>query len=190
MSTSQHRWVLSGGLASGKSIVREFFAESGVATIDADRVGHTVLEPDGPAFEEVADRWPQVATDGVIDRQLLASIVFQDPAQLAELESITHPHIFDTIKTQVEGIEGPVVVEVPLLSHGLGEGWRRIVVDCRDEVRLKRAVDRGMSEDDVRSRMRSQPSRQEWLASADLVIPNHVAVDELGSTVETVMDWL
>lgn len=183
VSAEQRRWVLSGGLASGKSKVREFLEAGGVLTIDADSVGHAVLQPEGPAYPEVAERWPHVVSEGEIHRPSLASIVFNDSDELAALEGITHPHIFDTINARVEGVESVVVVEVPLLSHGLGDAWRRIVVDCRDESRLQRAIDRGMSADDARSRMAAQPRREEWLAAADAVIPNHGSLEDLEEAV-------
>jgi dephospho-CoA kinase len=174
-------------MASGKSKVREFLEGEGVVTIDADSIGHAVLQPEGSAFAQVADRWPDAVREGEIHRPSLASIVFNDPDELAALEAITHPHIFDTINAQVEGVASVVVLEVPVLSHGLGDDWRRVVVDCRDEVRRERAVARGMSESDVRSRMARQPSRSAWLAAAELVIPNHGSEEELGQTVTDIV---
>ena len=190
MNSGQHRWVLSGGLASGKSKVGEMLALAGVVTVDADRIGRELLDRGGAAFGEVADRWPQAVNDVGIDRPMLASIVFRDQGELAALESITHPHIFDTIKRQVEEVDGPVVVEVPLLHHGLGRAWRRLVVDCRDEIRVKRAIARGMSEDDVRSRMSVQPSRAEWLGAADLVLQNHGTLETLREAIPVVLEQL
>lgn len=190
VSVDQHRWILSGGLASGKSKVRHILESEGIATIDADRIGHMILEPGGPAFAEVAARWPLAVSDGEIDRPTLASAVFTDRKELAALESITHPYIFDMIMAQVEELDGPVVVEIPLLNSGLGGGWRRIVVDCTDEIRLHRATDRGMTEDDARSRMSNQPSRRAWLAAADLVVPNHGSVEELRSAVLAILPHL
>jgi len=187
VTEGKSRWILSGGLASGKSKVREFLEGEGILTIDADSIGHAVLQPQGLVFAQVADRWPHAVREGEIHRPSLASIVFNDPDELAALEAITHPHIFDTISAQVEGVESVVVVEVPVLSHGLGDDWRRIVVDCRDEVRRERALARGMSESDVRSRMAQQPSRSAWLAAAELVIPNHGSQEELGQTVTDIM---
>jgi dephospho-CoA kinase len=186
----RQRWILSGGLASGKSKVRELLDGAGVLTIDADRVGHRVLESDGPAFADVASRWPEVVRNGEIDRSALADVVFNDPAELAALEAITHPHIFDMISAQVEEVDGPVVVETPILGHSLGTEWRRLVVDCRDDVRLKRAIDRGMRLDDARARMSRQPSREKWLSVADLVLPNHGSVDALGETVSVLARYI
>jgi dephospho-CoA kinase len=164
--------------------------DAGVDTIDADRVGHEVLDRSGPAFEEVGSRWPRVVVEGDIDRSALAEVVFGDPDELRALESITHPHIFDTIKVRVEELRPPIVVEMPLLHHGLGEEWRRIVVDSREEARLGRAIERGMTETDARARLAAQPSRAQWLAAADLVIPNHRSTFELRETVGAVLPHL
>ncbi len=184
VETVKRRWLLSGGIGSGKSEVGRLLAGSRIRVIDADRVGHRVLEPAGKAFAAVAERWPVVLHDGVIDRKRLAGIVFSDPVQLRELESLTHPAIFGTIRSDLEGFEGIAVVEAPILSDSLG--WRRIVVDAPDELRLERAVARGMDPEDARRRMGSQPTREQWLAAADLVIPNFGSLDELEDTVSRV----
>ncbi len=181
MISEKRRWVLAGGIGSGKSEVGRILTEAGVRVIDADRVGHRVLEPAGPAFAGVADRWPEALHDGVIDRKRLAAIVFSDPVQLRELESLTHPAIFGTIRGDLEGFDGIAVVEAPILSDGLG--WPRIIVDAPDDMRLERAVARGMSLDDARRRMASQPTRGEWLAAADVVIPNQGGLEELRTAV-------
>lgn len=190
MTAANHRWVLSGGLASGKTMVRELLADHGIATIDADSVGHSVIAPEGPAFSEVVGRWPTVADRGEIDRSALAAIVFNDEEELAALETITHPYIFDSIKRWVEENDEPVVVEMPIFHHGLGPRFKRIVVDCSDPIRLERAAARGMSRQDALARMEAQPSRSEWLASADIVVPNHSTTDELRSTITRVIPKL
>jgi len=179
--TSQHRrWLLTGGIGSGKSEVRRLLEEHGIRTIDADSVGHAVLEHE--ALPAVAKRWPDVVVNGVVDRSRLAEIVFAQPAELAELEAITHPLIFGRIEAELEGFEGIAVVEVPLIITGWG--WPRMVVDAPDEIRLQRAVARGMGRDDVQRRMDAQPSRGEWLAAADVVVPNGLDLDRLEETVE------
>lgn len=186
MRDGNGRWVLGGGIGSGKSAVRRLLEESGVRTIDADSVGHRVLEPDGAAFGEVADRFPTAVVDGRIDRKKLAATVFEENVELDALEAITHPHIFDTIRGHIQEIDGPVVVEMPVINHSLGPEWRLMVVDSPEEVRVERAIARGMSVEDVRARVKSQPSRREWLARADLVIPNAGTLTELAVTVAEV----
>lgn len=183
MGPGDRRWLLVGGIGSGKSTVRRLLAERGVRTIDADSVGHAVLG--GEARQPVAERWPEVVLEGEIDRKLLAGIVFDDPVELVALESITHPLIFGRILAELEGFSGVAVVEMPLLDSGLG--WRVIVVDAPDDLRLERAVARGMSPEDTERRMANQPKRSEWLAAADVVVPNHGTEAELVSAVEALI---
>ena len=178
--------MLSGGIGSGKSAVRKMLDDWGVLTIDADAIGHEVLDPTGPAFSAVAERWRDVVENGRIDRTALAGIVFSDPVQLAELEAITHPHIFGRIQGLVEESPGKTVVEVPVLNHSLGPGWQRLIVDCLDPVRVDRLIERGMGRSDVVARMNTQPQRAQWLALADLVIPNHGSLDEMKAAVDEI----
>ncbi|MEX2251170.1 MAG: dephospho-CoA kinase [Acidimicrobiia bacterium] len=185
MTSENRRWLLTGGIGSGKTEVGRLLVASGIRVVDADRMGHRVLEPAGKAFAAVANRWPEVLHDGVIDRGRLAGIVFADPGQLRELEALTHHHIFGTIRGELEGFERVAVVEVPILETGLA--WPRMVVDAPDDVRFERALERGMSTEDVRARMASQPSRAQWLASANLVIPNQGTLEELAETVAAVL---
>lgn len=171
-------------------MVRRLLEEREVHTIDADSVGHEVIRPDGPAFAEVAARWPQVVEGGEVNRAALAEVVFADSQELAALEGITHPHIFAEIARRVEDIGSGVVVEMPLLGRSLGEDWRQLVVDCRDEIKLERAVARGMTEADARARIAAQPWRAEWLATADAVIPNHGSIEDLERAVAGIVGRL
>ena len=183
MSTRQRRWVLSGGIGSGKSEVGRILHNLGVHTVDADEVGHRVLE--GPALAPVAERWPDVIKDGTVDRATLARIVFSDLAELRELESITHPLIFGRIGAELESIEEVAVVEAPLLKAF--PDWPRIIVDVPDELRLRRTAARGMDPADISRRATSQPTRGEWLAAADLIVPNGGSLGDLKECIRKVV---
>lgn len=185
--TSRHRrWLLCGGIGSGKSEVRQLLTDARIRTVDADEVGHQVLA--GEAFRPVSERWPEVVFEGEIRRETLARIVFEDPGELAALEAITHPMIFGRIHAELEGFPGVAVVEMPLIDSGLG--WPIIVVDAADDVRIQRAVDRGMSQADVKRRMATQPSRTRWLAVADVVVPNHGSREDLRDSVVQLAGFL
>ena len=175
-------WLLCGGIGSGKSAVRRILQNLGISTIDADAVGHEVLEPGGAANKAVAEAWPEVVVGGIVDRTRLGGLVFNDSAALSRLEAITHPHIFALISERIEELNPPVVVEIPLLIDPFAGSWSRMVVDALDRLRVERSVSRGMDREDVTARMASQPSRKEWLATADLVIPNHGDLDVLEET--------
>lgn len=188
---AQARVVLTGGIGSGKSTAGRLFASLGAEVIDADEVGHVVLEPSGAAFDAVAARWPDVVRLGTIDRPALGRLVFSDPEELATLESITHPAIRSTISLRLTSVDAAVVVvEVPLLSDFLGEGWQRVVVDCPDALRKERLLGRGMTAADIDQRMAAQPSRADFLAAADHVLNNSGSLEDLEGEVGRVLELL
>jgi dephospho-CoA kinase len=181
------RLIVSGGISSGKSTVVGLMARLGALVIEADRIGHDVLAPDGAAFGPVASRWPSVVRDGEIDRGLLAAIVFRDTEQLDELEAISHPLIRAEIARRVAAApHRDIVLELPLASDLVGAGWTRIVVDAPDDLRMRRAVERGMAGDDVAGRMAAQPDRQRWATLADIVIDNSGTREDLEAEVHRV----
>ena len=167
------RVVIFGGIGSGKSTVGRMLGEHGAVVIDADAVGHAVLEPGGAAHEAVATRWPEVVEKGRIDRGKLGRAVFADLDGLRQLEAITHPHIGDIIVTAAQKAAAlPVVVELPLMRRILGPEWIWVLVDADDGERVRRVVARGSAPDDVARRMAAQPTRDQWRSSADLVLEN------------------
>jgi dephospho-CoA kinase len=173
-----------GGIGAGKTTVTQRLGELGATAIEADRIGHEVLEPGGAAHAAVASRWPQVVVDGRIDRASLAAVVFTDHEQLAELEALTHPAIREEIARRVESIEGPVVVEVPVTADLVGPGWIRLAVVAPWEQRLARAVARGADRADIEQRATAQPRDPEWTAAADHVIVNDGSPEELVAAVD------
>ena len=186
---SSVRVLVIGGIGSGKTRVAHVFGDLGALVIEADVVGHEVLEPAGAAYADVAAHWPQVLAEGRIDRSALAAIVFSDVGQLGVLESITHPHIRDVILARAAAAApDPVVVEFPLGTAMFDETWVRVLVDADEATRVGRAVDRGSDEDDVRARISAQPGREEWLASADYVIVNDGTVEDLEANARDVWE--
>jgi len=179
------RLVISGGIGSGKSTVAARLRELGAAVIEADVIGHEVLEVGGAAHDAVAQRWPTVVTDGLIDRSALAEIVFADMAQLRDLEAITHPAIAGEISRLVAAARTPIVaVELPIRSGVAGPGWIRVVVEAPEDIRVRRAVARGGVEADVLRRVAAQPSNDEWRAEADHVVINNGTRAELIGAVD------
>lgn len=168
-------WVVTGGIGSGKSTLTRLAAASGLATIDADLVGHDVLA--GPARRAVAERWPEAAVDGHIDRKILGSVVFADPPQLRELEAIVHPLISEELRYRmVATTRGVLELSVPIPLAG---DLPTVVVDTPDEVRRQRLRERGLSDEAIEARIANQPSRAEWLNLATVVIDNSGTPDDL-----------
>ncbi len=167
------RLVIGGGIGSGKSQAGGLLAERGFSVLDADRVGHSVLEGDHPVALRVAERWPAAVTGGAIDRRALARIVFHDRDQLAELEAITHPAIRRGIARWARDAgDRPAAVEIPILADLVDDSWLWVVIEAPLELRRKRLRGRGMSEGEIDARLASQPGRGEWLEAADYVVDN------------------
>lgn len=166
------RIIVGGGIGAGKSTVLEQLSEAGFFVIEADKIGHDVLVLDSDVGRSVAERWPSVVSEGQLSRPEIARIVFSDDAELAFLESVTHPAIRQAIEALVADLgDTPVAVELPVMGL-LGEGWTRVAVVAPNDVRLARAVGRGADPDDVRARMAAQPSDDEWIEWADHVVDN------------------
>ena len=86
---------LTGPIGSGKSHVRSVLVSLGAEGIDADRVAHEVMAPEGPAYPGIVAEFGSavLGSDGLVDRGKLGARVFDDPAALARLEAIVHPAV-------------------------------------------------------------------------------------------------
>ena len=169
---------MTGGIASGKSLVADGFAGLGVPVVDTDIVARQVVEPGAPALREIVAAFGEAVVDdtGGLDRRALREIVFSDDASRKRLESILHPVIRDETFRQAEAAVGPyVIIVVPLLFESpMKEAMDRIlVVDCSEETQLKRLMSRdNESAEQARRIMATQATRKERLSIADDVIVN------------------
>ncbi len=172
---------LTGGIGSGKSTVAEALVGRGAALVDGDLIAREIVEPGGPAFALVVERFGPAVVDseGRIDRPALAAIVFADADARRDLNAITHPLIGATMLERVaawEGTDRIVVLDVPLLTAGTVAFYRLdtvVVVDVPEPVAVARLVEhRGFAEDDARARIAAQIGRAERVAFADLVVDN------------------
>ncbi len=179
----RERILLGGGIGAGKSAAGRRLADHGATVIEADHIGHGLLEPGGYAFAAVSDRWPMAVVDGRIDRGKLAAVVFDDEAELAELEAMTHPVIVERI-VEIASRCGDVVVEIPLILDIPGE-WTHVFIDADEGLRLRRAVERGGREADVKKRMASQPSHDEWTKWSDATIHNNGSTEDLEKQIDS-----
>jgi dephospho-CoA kinase len=172
---------LTGGIGAGKSTVAALLVDHGAALVDADQVAREVVEPGGPAYQPLVDRFGSEILDetGRIDRPSLAAIAFGDPTALADLNAITHPAIGVEMLARRDRHAAPgavVVMDIPLLRaehRDLLSLAAVVVVDAPPEVALRRLVEqRSMNEEDARARMAAQPDRVTRLEGADFVIDN------------------
>lgn len=185
------RLVVFGGIGSGKSSFVEVLQELGCLAINADMIGHEVLLSPSPGFDAVGQRWPSVLLDGVIDRAALARIVFDDPAELAALEAISHPLIKAEVERRVAAAgDQPVVLELPTIRDFVQGVWEWVLIDAPASLRIDRAVARGGDRADVAARIDAQPTDEEWHDRADWIVPNTGSIEDLEAAAHELWDKL
>jgi dephospho-CoA kinase len=181
---------LTGGIGSGKSTVARRLAELGAIIIDADAIAREVVEPGTAGLRQVVARFGDeiLTSEGALNRPKLGSIVFADAEALADLNAIVHPLVgARTAELMGQVADDDVVVyDVPLLvENELQDGFDAVlVVEAPIEVRLKRLVARGLTEDDARSRIAAQASDEQRREVATVVLDNAGSVAELHAHVD------
>lgn len=185
---------LTGGIASGKSTVAAMLRERGATIINADTLGHRVLERGSDGWATVVATFGEgiLTESGEIDRTRLGALVFADPEQLKRLNAISHPRIRtmaleELAALRARGDVDVAVIEAALLFEGhwddfCDEVW---VVYVPEEVALARLVARnGLSEAQARERIRAQMPVDEKRARADVLLLNTGSLAELEAKVD------
>ena len=185
---------LTGGIASGKTVVSDRLHELGAVVIDADLLARQVVEPGTPGLTAVVDRFgPGLAADGALDRTALGRLVFGDPAARRELEQIIHPAVRRRA-AELEAVapgDAVVVHVIPLLVEtGQQDSFELVVVvDVEPAVQLERLRSRnGLGVAEARARIDAQASRRDRLAAADRVLPNDGTLEQLRTQADQL--WL
>jgi dephospho-CoA kinase len=182
---------LTGGIASGKSMVADELAARGAIVIDADVLAREVVEPGTPALAAIIDRFgAEVLRDGQIDRARLAQIVFADPHARRDLERIVHPAVRARAAEleRAAGDAAVVVHVIPLLVEtGQHEDFDVVVtVDADHETQIQRLMVRnGFTRAEAESRIAAQASREDRRRAADVVVDNTGSLTQLREQIDT-----
>jgi dephospho-CoA kinase len=173
---------LTGGIASGKSLVARIFRELGAHVIDADRIVHDLLESDQDVYKEIVDYFGKdiIGADKSIDRRKVGDIVFNDPERRLWLNNCLHPRVFSIYNEQVRLLcdrqpECIVVFDAALLIEtGYHRGMDRVIVVYADrEQQVGRLIARdNLSREQALARITSQMPLSEKRGHADFVIDN------------------
>jgi dephospho-CoA kinase len=169
---------LTGGIASGKSLVGNMFVKLGAGLVDTDVIAREVVARGEPGHAAVSAAFGAgiLLASGEINRGALRAVVFGDPTKRSELEAILHPLIRDRTRKKVAELETPyVMVAVPLLVEtNFAELVDRIlVVDCPESAQLERLMRRdAIPRDEALAMVRAQVDRATRLKAAHDVIDN------------------
>ena len=190
---------LVGGIGAGKSLAAAALAARGAFVIDADTVGHALLEQP-PARQRILKRFgeeilgpePGDGSPRPIDRRALGAIVFDDPSARRDLERILHPRMRRTFERAIartvrKGRHTAVVLDAAVLFEA---GWDDLCdvvffVDAPRELRLRRlAAARGWTAEALAAREAAQHPLDEKKARADAVLPNTGPPEDLAAAVD------
>ena len=169
---------LTGGIASGKSTVCDFFSQLSVEIIDADKISHDITKKDGLAFQEILDHFGNkiLGLDGELDRQKLRSLIFNDAAEKRTLEKIIHPKVLNEINQNIsDSTASYLIIAVPLMIEtGMNKLMDRVLlVDCSIETQVRRLIERDKcTKQQAQSIIENQASLESKRAICDDVIVN------------------
>jgi len=203
---------LTGGIASGKSVVGEMFVTLGAHLVQADRIAHSLMQPGEEVYNEVVRHFGReiLNLDGSVNRSKLAEAAFgprgavegQLPSRIDELNRIVHPAVIRSQEEWMYAISlqdphGAAIVEAALLLEaGVADRFdRMIVVTCNADQRTERfaarqKVDRESARKEVARRMAAQMPDEEKIKAADYVIDNSGSLDQTRRQVREVWEKL
>lgn len=179
---------LTGGIATGKSTADNFFLENNIPVVDTDKIAHDLMEPNQASYLAIVNYFGKdiLNNNQEIDRKKLGQIVFSDRSQLAKLNKLTHPLIYQETKRQLDEFvkqkQSLIVMDVPLLFESGFDALadQTLVVSADPEVQLQRLMDRNnLTKTDAMNRINSQMSLKEKEQKANYVIYNNSSRDEL-----------
>ncbi|SDJ21935.1 dephospho-CoA kinase [Natribacillus halophilus] len=178
---------LTGGIASGKSLLADDMRSRGLPIIDADAIAREVVEPGKPVYEKIKAFFGARVfhEDGTLDRKALGRIIFADEEKRQWLNSTMHPAISEEMMAKKDALfeqgHHTLVFDIPLLieNNRMNTVDRVLLAYVDEDVQLKRLMERdGSSEEEALDRIRSQMPLKEKKDYADAIVDNNGSRDE------------
>ena len=170
--------ALTGGIASGKTLISDEFARLGVPVIDADIIAREIVEPGQPALKEIEYTFgPDIIdANGRLKRAELRALIFSDPDTRKKLESILHPRIrLEAGKAIAKVTSAYCILVIPLLAERGAYPYldRILVVDVEPETQISRLMARdNSSHKQAQQALSSQANREQRFKIADDILDN------------------
>jgi len=191
---------LTGGIASGKTVVSKMFVKLGAHLIDADVIARNIVKPFTPAWKEIVSAFGRsiLYEKKEINREVLGGIIFNNLEKRRQLEAITHPRIIDEENQQVIALRekynsGIIIIDAALLIEaGRYDRMDKLVVVYTDrKTQLKRLMARdNLNKAEAQKRLDSQMSLDEKVKLADFVIDNSKSLGEVENQVADIYSSL
>lgn len=187
---------LTGGIATGKSLVSDYFKSQGYPVIDADQVARQVVEAGSLGLSRVVNHFGShmLLENGELDRKKLGQLIFSDSEKREDLNRILHPLIRAEILKRLEQLKKQgcdlIVLDLPLLFESDYEDQvdQIMVVHIEQDLQLKRLMQRNeLSQKEALQRIHSQMPLEEKMTRAHILVDNSGTKEE---TYQQVAAWL
>ena len=183
---------ITGGIASGKTIVSDYVKKLGYPVVDADLLSRKIMAPGSPVLEQVRHIFGEtmIAGDGALNRKALAEKIFHDEQARQTLDGLTHPAIRALAEERFSQLEGESTVffVVPLLfESGMDDLCDEIwLVHAEESLRRSRLSARdGIDETYAQSKIDSQMRDEERLNKGTRVLFNDGDLNHLYEQIES-----
>ncbi len=194
MTSKVLKVALTGGIASGKSLVSDLLEIHGCYIIDLDVISREVVMPGTEGLKELADSFGEsiLLSDGSLDRKNLRDVLYKKGRNRALIEQILHPKILQKMKSLMDDChEGVMVVVIPLLVEKQlwGPFDRAVVIDCESETQINRLMERDkVDAEKAKAILLAQASREQRLQLNEHlptdIIENNSRVSDLKEKVD------
>ena len=171
---------ITGGTGCGKTTLLEMIRQHGGLVLDCDRIYHGLLQTGGEMVDRLAQRFPEAMEDGILNRKKLGTIVFSDPAALAELNEITHSAVKAEVLRLLAGKPALAAIDaIGLFEGGLAELCDvTVAVTAPEEARIRRLMARdSIPESYARARIAAQKKEDWFRQRCDYVLENDGELD-------------
>ena len=191
-SENNHAYTvaLTGGIASGKTLISDEFAKLGVPVIDTDVIAHEIVEPGQPALKEIENVFGSgiIGANGRLKRPELRTLIFSKTHARKKLESILHPRIRQEVGKAIARVNSAYcILVIPLLAEGgaYPNIDQILVVDVSPETQIYRLMSRdNCSRKQAEQSLASQTTREQRLSIADDIFDNSGSPDAIAHAVE------
>jgi len=164
--------VITGPIGSGKSKVLSIINRLGYNTVDLDSVsGDILLSEESKDF--LSKNFPSSLVNGGVSRENIAEIVFSDKSKLEILENFIHPKVLIKLNEIIKKNDDLTFVEVSAPKN-IHKDFHTIVIWASENERVKRLIDRGMEINDIKNRIKSQPTDEWWHSIGSLIINSNI----------------
>ncbi len=191
---------LTGNYGMGKSTVAKIFKELGAVIIDTDEIVRDLLN-DLTIIGEIKEAFGEDVTQRtergveVLNKKILADLIFENPYLRISLENILHPRVFKKIEEEIAEITNPstvVIIEAPVIfERGYQNRFDKIItVYTSDDIAIERLMKKGISEEDARKRLKSQFPVEMKLQKSDFTIDNNKDLENTKRQVQEIYNSL